>query len=577
MKIKRESVKEGGLILAAFLLPILIACMVLDVTPATVLQPLLYSGQDDMGVYREAVMIQEGGLAANDRIGAPGGVDFTGYPVQFTHNAETFLLRICLLLVRGNIIGGVNLLYLLLFGLCGASAAFAMRQMGVIRPLALGGGITFGLLPYLFSRGITHIQLTACEFIPIGILLCVWLYRDERFFRFERNAWRYVRNWAGVVFLVLIAQNGLTYYPFFCCFFFLLTALIASLERGDPKILLRAAGMCGVVVLSLAAALTPWIYAALTGNLVESSVIRAPEAAEVYGLKLIQLLLPQNGYGIPFLQNLIERYQITAPLVNENQTAYMGLAASVGLVLLAMILFGKKEKDPVLRLLSKLMLGAFLLGTIGGIGSIISYVITDMLRAYNRISPFIAFLCITALCLMLSRLPWKTMRLRKPAAVLCAGLMCAGVFLQLPEASTYESREALRVQYNSDRAFVESIEESVPAGAMIFQLPYHVFPEGGLVNNMADYALTKGFLFSDTLRWSYGSIRNSQADLWCEQTAALPVDEMTDALREAGFAGIYLDTSAYQNEELAVLRAELEKELGPPEVSDQGDLMFWKL
>ena len=37
---------------------------------------------------------------------------------------------------------------------------------------------------------------------------------------------------------------------------------------------------------------------------------------------------------------------------------------------------------------------------------------------------------------------------------------------------------ALEAEYRSDGDFVAAIEERLPAGAMVFQLPYHPFPGG---------------------------------------------------------------------------------------------------
>ena len=80
---------------------------------------------------------------------------------------------------------------------------------------------------------------------------------------------------------------------------------------------------------------------------------------------------------------------------------------------------------------------------------------------------------------------------------------------------------------------------------MIYQLPYHPYPEWGVVNEMNDYDLFVGFLHSKTLKWSYGNIKGRTEDEWAENVSEMSEKEMVKYLKEQGFAGIYIDRRAY--------------------------------
>lgn len=51
---------------------------------------------------------------------------------------------------------------------------------------------------------------------------------------------------------------------------------------------------------------------------------------------------------------------------------------------------------------------------------------------------------------------------------------------------------------------------------------------------MWDYHLFVGYLHSDTLKWSYGSVKGREGDSWNEEIGSLKADDMVKALKEAG-------------------------------------------
>ena len=73
---------------------------------------------------------------------------------------------------------------------------------------------------------------------------------------------------------------------------------------------------------------------------------------------------------------------------------------------------------------------------------------------------------------------------------------------------------------------------------------------------MRAYEHYKAYLHSKTLRWSYSAPRGEQEDKWQQTVAAEPVPELVKSVREAGFAGIYINRDGYEDH-----AAKLESEL----------------
>jgi phosphoglycerol transferase len=121
---------------------------------------------------------------------------------------------------------------------------------------------------------------------------------------------------------------------------------------------------------------------------------------------------------------------------------------------------------------------------------------------------------------------------------------------------TLPEYEKVKAQFINDGTFVREIEKNVPHGAMIFQLPVMSFPENPPVARMKDYDLLRGYLHSNHLRWSYGTIKGREGDIWLRQVASQPLDEMVETLAWAGFSGIYIDRNGYADNAVKI-----EKEL----------------
>jgi phosphoglycerol transferase len=304
---------------------------------------------------------------------------------------------------------------------------------------------------------------------------------------------------------------------------------------------------------------------------------------EIYGLKISQLLLPVTGHRIDYLRQKKELYNKFTN-ITENDAASLGVIGSIGFLALIALLFyrprrtGNNPCNALLTELSILNISAVLLATIGGIGSLFALVVSPAIRSYNRISVFIAFFALFAVAIGADYL-YRRQRTSRARLVFClvAGLVVLGGILDQTTKGFVPEYAWIKEEFRSDHEFVLSIEGSLPAGSMIFQLPYIPFPESPPVNKMVDYDHLRGYLHSRTLRWSYGAMKNREGDLWQQRVTAMPLEEFVQTLCFAGFSGIYIDRNGYEDTGTAML-SELSKLLQvKPLNSPNGRLVFLSL
>ncbi|MDD6844575.1 MAG: hypothetical protein PUE32_03295 [Clostridia bacterium] len=549
--------------------------------------PMSYYGGDDMGVLVNAKQFTEQSwVMTSDRLGAPYTVQYYDFTSSMMHNAGLFIMKI-FAAITGNAVAAMNLTYLSIFFMAGIISYFVMRSIKINCWVNALASSVFAVSPYMLYRNIGHIVLTECYFVPLSILICLWIYERDDVLVPDRNFFKRKINYVALFFTFLIANNGIAYYPFFTCFIFLVTAISKLLKTGKIRQGLRGViatvMVCFFVVLSI---LPGKIYTLINGSNSAAIDRSGFEQAELYGMKIAQLFMPVNGHGI--YDKYIDYYNDAAFLVNENSTAYLGIIGMIGFIILGLWLFARRDgKDGKLskRLgyLSELNIAMVLLGTIGGIGAMFAFFISPMLRGYNRISIFIEYVAILAVALCMDRLV-EIVREKKIFKGILIYIVY-GVFGLACIFSIWEGRpnlatppyDTIREEYTSDKDFVERIENQLDEGAMIYQLPYHEYPEAGPVNDMWDYHLYVGFVHSDTLRWSYGSIKGREEDKWNKNVSEMNYGDMVKCLKEQGFAGIYVDRRAYLDDEFAELKTGLEDTAGGSFISsDNGNLYFIK-
>ncbi|MCS6850251.1 MAG: hypothetical protein NZ700_03660 [Gemmataceae bacterium] len=529
-----------ALLAAALLWPIL------RLNRADLRIPFLYE-HDALAVHTLVKsLIDVGWCTQNPYLGTPHGLDFRDYPIpDLLHMLALKLIA----QATGDWALTCNLYYLLSFPLTALTAVWVIRQLGLPWPLATAGAVMYAFLPYHLLRGQAHLFLAAYFLVPIACWLLIRLDQETT----SPPAWTYA-------FCLILPTAGV-YYAFFTFSLLLVVAGRRVVATGRLRASVAPLLLAGAVALgTLAACLPTLLYRLREGDNPEA-IVRFPVEAEIYGLKLVQLLMPLSGHRWWFLRHLKDAYNSSMP-INESDCATLGMVGSLGfLVLLGRVLLRRPtgDRSALLDTLATLVLAAFLLATVGGVGTLVNYWLTPYIRAYNRISVFIAFYSILAVLIVIDgwsrHVAWLGSR---PSLTWAVSLVLVGLaVLDQTSRRCAPSYKRVREEFASDAGLVAEIERQLPRGAKVFQLPYQPFPEAGLLHALGSYDLLRGYLHSRELRWSFGAYRGRAGDQWQRSLKNLPAAELVRRLRAAGFAGIYLDRRGFADG-----GAQLESDLG---------------
>lgn len=500
--------------------------------------------------------LQENGwYLDNARVGAPAGLDMRDFPMADTLHFG-FLKLLGMICSPG---AACNVYFLLTFPLTAVTALFALRRFGVSHGPAVLSSLLYALLPCHFFRGPGHLFLASYYLVPLMNLVVLRVYLGPvPFFRHD-EATGEVRWWplswqtAGHVGVCLLAASAGIYYAFFGCYLLLVAAAASCLGRKRLYPLLSAGVLLAVLIAGVLGNVAPSLCSRFQRGSNPQTAHRGKGEADLFGMKMAQLLLPVTGHPVRKLMVLKDRYNRYVPPLTEAHCSTLGLIGGAGFIFLLLRMLGhRKASHTSLRVpdgLARLTLFAVLLGTVGGFGSLFSVLVNPSVRCYNRISVYIAFFSLFAVAWALDRLAGTrldTPRKRWAFRGLCGLLLLGGAFDQWSRfyAPPYEQFAA---RYHAEAAFVAHIEASLPAGAMVFQLPYRPFPECPPTVRSHDYEMLHGYVHSRGLRWSYGTMRGRPGDAWLRTVAALPCEEFVRRLAFAGFAGIYVDRHGYRD------------------------------
>ncbi|MBM3270077.1 MAG: hypothetical protein FJZ01_20785 [Candidatus Sericytochromatia bacterium] len=571
----RRVLAEIGMYGGLCLLVLALLFRTLGLGPGDLRVPLGYLGGDTLSVAMAFKGILENGwYLRNPSVGAPFGLELHDYP---TSDALNFVWVKVLGFLVPDWATVLNLLFLLGFPAVAATAFAAMRALGLRVATAGAMAILYAFLPYHFWRGESHIFLGFYYLVPVLSYLAIRLWDPHPPFFAEGTAARR-REAVWVTAACLAAGASGIYYAYFGCFFFVVAALSSCLRDRDGKAIRSAALLIALVVAGVAANLAPtWAYHRAHGKN-PTAVVRQVHEAEVWALKLAQLVVPVDGHRIPAFAALKARYN-EFPLPNEN-TAMLGLAGSIGFVwlLVRRLRVGGSSGELIDRL-SVLNLGAILLATVGSLSGLLALIADLGIRSYNRISVFIAFFALLAAGLLLDRLRagFGTAPLPRLGGIALAGLVAALGFLdQVPPAFKPQIAEA-RAAWASDRELVQAIEKVLPAGAMVYQVPYFPFPEHPSIHELPDYDLFRGYLQSRSLRWSYGAMKGRSGDLWHRHLAEHPLDERLASAVAAGFQAVVVARKGFPDRGAAIERELADLAGAPPLVSRDETLAFFDL
>jgi hypothetical protein len=498
-------------------------------------------------------VMQHGWYTTNPMVGAPHGLDFHDFPMA---EGLHFIFYQIAGILRLPVVLAMNLHYILGYILIALTSLYVFRAFRLPLAPSIAASLLFAFMPHHWIRGQYHLMLSSYYMIPLTVLVILWLAGGEEFLQHSsQDPWfRYRFTRKGIAAAVICALTGSAgiYYAVFAMAFLVIITIFRFVRRPQLSQVLTGlvpvAFIATFILLNVSPTIVYWMHHG-TNSAVAT---RSPSEADIYGMKLAQLLMPISDHRIPLMAHWKAAYlSITGPYIpNNDVTVALGVVAGFGfLCLVFWLFFGQEDhtKDgQFLTHLSVLNMSALLIATLGGFGSLFAITVSSQIRVYSRISIYIAFFSLLALLILVRRVELLWFRSAAHAKLFhlaVAAVMFAGLW-DITPAVLHASREVL-ASVESDRKFIHTIETTVPRGSMIYQLPYLPFPEYGNSNKMADYDPFRGYVYSDSLRWSYGAMRGRPADQWQKQVASLPVSQMLPTITEAGFQGVYIDRNGY--------------------------------
>jgi phosphoglycerol transferase len=506
------------------------------------------------------------------RLGAPHGLRMYDYPCADT--LDILLVKfIGLFEQRPSVV--FNLIYVLSFPLAAWVMLAAARRLGLSWPAAMAAAVLFAFLPYHALRGERHLFLSTYFPIPLIVTVLVEIATGRLPFlpETETGQTRFRLADGNTLRAVLIAALLGAVNPYYAYFSLLLlpcAGLIDLLTRGRWWGLFSSLLLGGVLAASATINSLPSLIDQFRHGRNPLGHARIREDAENYGLKLSHMLLPAPHHRSEYGPS-VERFYHSSlrPLENENRMAALGAVAAVGFVGFLLAVLVRRPKDPPwITALAQLNLVAFLLGTMGGIG-VLANLLYSQFRCYNRLSIFIACFALLALggwadlCRERFRDRWpRRLVLAVLAAVVVFGVWDGATRLLSPDP-------AAALRWDADAAFVHHLEQQVPPGSRVFQLPVVPFPESPAVEQMPPYQSLIGYLHSTNLEWSAGAMRGRETAAWqADMAKRLRMDDTREAalaeLERSGFRVLWVDWSGYAAADRIELRTQLEQSRGEP-------------
>jgi hypothetical protein len=482
-------------------------------------------------------------------LGAPFGMD----AVDFSNSAtlDFALIKILTAIVHNPFLS-VNLYWLLTIAMAGAFATLFFRSLQISHLASASFATLFAISPFVFYRNIAHLVLV--QFIvPAAAYLAIDLARGIT----ENNSPQLRATARRLLLgrLAICVAIGLTYiyWAFFACIVIAVGCLIGWFRFGNKRILLVALLYMTVIgAASVADKSGSLLYWYKNGSN-RALQYKAPAEADIYGLRIRQMLTPIHGDPLPLMRSV--RDKIAAARFpnnddNESYDAALGTIGVIGFVILCCVAVGRPQGrilgDARLRILSGFVIALVLIAEVGGLGSLFNVFVVHEFRCYNRISPFITLFSLAAVAIITDA--FLADRNRYSYSLLCGCLLIFGAFDQIPVA-VFSNRENEKRLFYEDQFFIRQLESRLPAGTMVFQLPHTDFPLDPGLQRMSPYDQARAYLHSKTLRWSWGAITGRNHD-WTKVTAELPLDQFIERIIFAGFGGLLIDRYGYKDSEV---------------------------
>lgn len=517
----------------------------------------------------------------NPYLGAPFGASFYDYKGFYFDSFYLVIIKIILLFTKNWGIA-LNIFYISIYPITSLISYFVMRKFKINFLISLMGSLVFTFLEYRFLRGGFHLYLSAYYLIPLVTLCIYYIYINDDILVFNKD---YIKNKKNImVFMVffLLPMTGV-YYTFFTCLFL---AIILLIKIKQIEIIKKIFTAYGCMVFSILLLYLPGIVYNFQNVQNFEKPYRAVLESEYYGLRISNFFISKKVeiFSIPRIKEYFNYI-----MESGENSEYLGIVGVLGILYLLYYLFKKKKSNKKIELLSYLTIGGILFSVKSGFGVLFSIYVTGLIRGYNRISVFIAYFSILAICIKINNIVKNRHKFKLFYNLIIIIIFSISIWDQIPKDVRYNnqavteynyksSREKYEKIFNSDKKFVSYIENQLGENGMVFQLPYFKFPESGYVGSISDYQMMKGYLHSKKIKWSYGSYKGRNEDLWNRQISNLPISEILEKISIVGFNGIYINKNGYNNDDYKKLEKEIKNITGAkPYFSEDETLVFFNI
>lgn len=520
------------------------------------LVPFSYSGDGMAYLWNVQRAVEGAWYFENERSGFPFGSNHLDYP---TSDTGSYVAIKILGLFFQNAAAVLNLYYLLGFSFCAVSAYLVSRTIGITRYFSLVVALIYTFTSFHFGR-VGHLFFTWYFVAPLFFYVGFRLLSKQLIF--TDSTLSSGAKLASFVGLLILASFGI-YYAFFGCLVIIVCAAISAALHRSWKHLYEGLIILNGVILGVIFNVLPSLIHIFRNGENREGVSRLAAESELYALKITQLLLPRGDHRLDSFFEFASRYNSAFPLITENISASMGAIGSlgfiflVGVMLISPFLYFRSNELTArsmpstnqlrFQVLAALSLGLVLMGTLGGFSSLFAMLVSSSIRSWNRISIFVTFASVVA-CLM--AIDVLVLKLIKPKYLKFVGAALAFVILVLgvldqtvkPCHTCLLDNSKL---VSSDKAFIQTIEQSLPKQSAIYQLPYMAYPDNGAVHHLGSYDQARGHLHSKDLKWSFGLMRGREGDWFYRKLSLLPLSEQVSVISAMGYAGVYIDRRGY--------------------------------
>lgn len=526
-------------------------------------KPYVYRGKDDFVFNVIAKNAMNGNsYFLNPNLGAPYGMELYYFPFLM----QTYILWCKIVgLFTNNWVVAVNLYLFLTYILSVAAFMYMCVRIGVKnKTLSYLCALVFAFSHYHLECALGHFTAASYFVIPLFIVL----FYNMAVGKYEgKNG---LKNMLEIIVICVVIGCTDIYYAFFGCFL-LCIMLVDSVIKKRWKTVVVGIGIIIGIVLVILICLSPAIMYSLKNGENVYAAARTPYDAYWVGFLPISLFLPMGG-SCGILSQFTKMYKGVSGLPRgEVLRNYVGLIGLVGLGYTIYYILFKKDKDEKQDLYIRLNIATIFLGTVGGIGLIVSFFITDKIRTYTRVFPYIFAFLIIAVCFLFERLCEKS---KKWFYILL--LLVIIHFIDLSSWSILSEYEISAQKYDADKKFISNIEQFTNDGDYILQLPYVT----GLENYIAGIGNcnyhSKGFLLqTKNLGWSYGTLVGTNADTaYKEKFDTNSVEQILFFAKQLGYSGIYVDISMLEKADWHIVQ-DLKEELGYVSLISENRKIFY--